>query len=78
MRMTVGRKIPVMFKAEYIAFINDDLCTGCRKCLKVCQFNALGFNSSKKMAVMNKENCYGCGICRSMCEKNAITLQTRS
>ncbi|MBU2614143.1 MAG: 4Fe-4S binding protein [Elusimicrobia bacterium] len=74
MRMTVGHKIPVMFKAEYIAEVNVDLCNGCKACSKVCQFSAINFDSASKKSSINQQNCYGCGICRSVCKKNAIKL----
>jgi len=74
MRMTVGHKVPVMFKAEYSASINTDLCNGCRACSKVCQFGAISFDASTKKSSINPQNCYGCGICRSVCKKNAVKL----
>jgi len=77
MRMTVGRRIPVMFKAEYIMSVDDNLCSGCRKCEKLCQFNALNYDFTRKKIVIEKENCFGCGICRSVCEKKALTLSSR-
>ncbi|OGS21110.1 MAG: 4Fe-4S ferredoxin [Elusimicrobia bacterium RIFOXYA2_FULL_39_19] len=75
MRMTLGNKIPTMFKAEYMAAIDKDACTGCKSCMKVCQFDALIFDNTARKMSINETNCYGCGICRSVCKKNAIKLK---
>lgn len=77
MKMTIRSRIPVMFKAEYVARINNDLCAGCKNCIKICPFNAIGFDTTKKRSFINQQNCYGCGICRSVCKKKAIVLNNR-
>lgn len=78
MRATVTHDIPVMFRAEYVAGINPDLCVGCRECMRVCQFGAVSFSASNRKAVIDQRYCYGCGICRSVCGKNAIRLDERA
>ncbi|MFH1088074.1 MAG: 4Fe-4S binding protein [Chloroflexota bacterium] len=77
MRATVAHRMPVMFRAEYVAGVNPDLCNGCRQCLRVCQFGALTYSAAQKKAVIDSGWCYGCGICRASCTKNAITLSDR-
>jgi NAD-dependent dihydropyrimidine dehydrogenase PreA subunit len=77
MRVTVTHDIPVMFRAEYVAAVNADDCTGCRACMSVCQFGAIAYSASNKKAVIDQRACYGCGICRSMCKRNAIRLYDR-
>ncbi|UCC96686.1 MAG: 4Fe-4S binding protein [Phycisphaerales bacterium] len=78
MRCTVTHRIPVMFRAEYVAAVNPDLCNGCRQCMRVCQFGAVSYSVSNKKAVIDQRDCYGCGICRSVCRKDAIHLEERS
>jgi ferredoxin len=78
MKMTVEREIPVMFRAEYIAEVDTDACTGCRACMRVCQFGAIGYSASLEKAVIDKRHCYGCGICRSVCSADAISLGDRT
>lgn len=78
MRSTVKQGIKVMFKAEYVASVNRDVCTGCRSCLRLCQFGAMGFSSSEKKAYIDELKCYGCGVCRAGCTKEAISLVDRS
>jgi ferredoxin len=77
MRSTVTHAIPVMFRAEYVAEVSPDECTGCRECMRVCQFGAVTYSPSNKKAVIDQRWCYGCGICRSVCKKNAIRLEER-
>ena len=77
MRCTVTHNIPVMFRAEFVARIDNDKCIGCRQCMRLCQFGAISYSASNKKAVIDKSKCYGCGICRSVCNKNAISLEPR-
>ena len=67
-----------MFRAEYVAAVDPDLCNGCRQCMRVCQFGAVSYSVSNKKAVIDQGDCYGCGICRSVCQKDAIHLEQRS
>ncbi len=78
MRATVTMGFPVMFRAEYVAGVNPDLCNGCRQCMRVCQFGAMGYSIAHEKVVIDPRRCYGCGICRASCTKNAIVLNDRS
>lgn len=78
MRATVNHGVKVMFKAEYVAELDKELCTGCRECVQLCQFDAIGFSSSERKACINPMKCYGCGVCRSACSRDAISLRDRS
>jgi NAD-dependent dihydropyrimidine dehydrogenase PreA subunit len=77
MRTTVTHATPVMFRAEFVAGIDSDECTGCRECMRICQFGAITYSASNKKAVIDQRWCYGCGVCRSACKKNAIRLEER-
>ena len=78
MRSTVTHAVPVMFRAEYVAEIDTEVCTGCRQCMQLCQFGALSYSASDKKVAVDQAWCYGCGICRSACEKKAIRLGDRA
>lgn len=78
MRSVLGYDLKVMFRGEYVASVDPDLCTGCRSCMRLCQFGALGYGAADKKAFVEQRACYGCGICRSACSKNAISLTPRS
>ena len=77
MRCTVTQGVPVMFRGEYVAQVDPDLCVGCRECLRVCQFGALTYSAANQKAVVDQHWCYGCGVCRASCKKDAISLADR-
>jgi len=65
--------------SAFYAAINPELCTGCGKCSKKCQINAIDFteNSGKKSGKacsINLERCIGCGLCISACPADAVKL----
>ena len=77
MRATVTMNFPVMFRAEYVAGVKPELCNGCRQCMRVCQFGAMGFSAAHEKVIIDPRRCYGCGICRASCTKDAIVLNER-
>jgi len=78
MQATVTMGIPNMFRAEYVAGVNPDLCNGCRQCMRVCQFGAIGYSAANQKIFIDPLRCYGCGICRASCTKDAIQLHERA
>jgi len=78
MRATVTYDTKVMFRAEYVAAVNPDLCTGCRTCMRACQFGALGYSAANKKIFVDQTACYGCGVCRALCPNDAIQLKPRA
>src|SRR4030042_4915965 len=78
MQSTVVKGTPMMFRAEYVAELNPELCNGCRQCMRVCQFGAIGYSAGNKKAFIDIGKCYGCGVCRASCTKDAIKLNDRS
>ncbi|MBN1368706.1 MAG: 4Fe-4S binding protein [Dehalococcoidaceae bacterium] len=78
MRATVTHDFPVMFRSEYIARVDNDLCSGCRQCMRVCQFGAISYSIALNRAVIDPGKCFGCGICRSVCKNDAIALSARA
>jgi Pyruvate/2-oxoacid:ferredoxin oxidoreductase delta subunit len=75
---TVTQGVPVMFRGEYVAQVDPDLCVGCRECLRLCQFGAVTYSAANQKAVVDQRWCYGCGVCRATCKKEAIRLEERS
>jgi len=53
------------------AFIQEELCSGCKTCIPLCPFNAISFNSEKGIAVINEALCKGCGTCVAACPSGA-------
>jgi len=78
MQATLIRGVPHMFRAEYVAEVNPELCNGCRQCMRVCQFGAIGYSAANKKIFIDPLRCYGCGICRASCTKDAIQLHDRA
>ena len=68
---------PHFFRAEYFCQIDPDLCTGCKSCMKQCQFGAEFYSSSLSKVYIDPGRCFGCGVCRAACPKKAITLKPR-
>lgn len=77
MQAQLQHEIPVMFRAEYVAGVDPDLCNGCRSCMTVCQFGAVGYSAAREKVDIDPRRCYGCGICRAACVRDAITLSER-
>lgn len=78
MQATVVKGTPIMFRAEYVAELDPELCNGCRACMRVCQFGAIGYSAGNKKAFIDTGKCYGCGVCRANCAKEAIHLHDRA
>jgi len=70
--------LQLMFRSEYVATVNWDLCNGCKKCLMHCQFGAISYSVTLKRANIDMAKCYGCGVCRAVCNHDAITLKPRT
>jgi ferredoxin len=66
-----------MYRAEYVAVTDHEKCTGCRVCMKSCQFDALRYIREVNKVIPDPVKCYGCGICRNSCSRDAITLINR-
>ncbi|MHC4251167.1 MAG: 4Fe-4S dicluster domain-containing protein [Planctomycetota bacterium] len=78
MRATVTHAFPVMFRAEYVGVVDSELCTGCRSCMRACQFGAFGSSAARRKVEIDAAKCFGCGVCRAACRKGAIRLVDRA
>jgi len=54
------------------AFIQEQLCSGCKTCISLCPYNAISFDDEKKVSVINEALCKGCGTCAAACPSGAI------
>jgi heterodisulfide reductase subunit A len=52
--------------------VNENLCSGCRLCNKLCPFSAIEFNEDKKVSHVISALCKGCGVCVAACPSAAI------
>lgn len=76
MKLTVGHDTKLMWRGEAVAVFNRDACSGCRRCAKVCPFDAIDASNRGPVTGL-AEKCWGCGICRSACPNAAISLVNR-
>jgi heterodisulfide reductase subunit A2 len=56
-----------------LAFVHQDICDGCEKCLEACPPKAISMNKDGK-AEINEALCLGCGSCITSCPLEAIDL----
>jgi heterodisulfide reductase subunit A2 len=54
-----------------VAWIDPDLCAGCRLCLELCPYSAIEFDHLRKVSMVNEAICKGCGSCSGICPSGA-------
>lgn len=72
------RGAPTFFRAEYVGEVDWNVCSGCKTCLRQCQFGALFYSHMLGKVHIDPVRCFGCGVCRAVCEQGAISLTPRS
>lgn len=65
---------PEQVKSEPVYVLQPEIdktkCSGCRKCVDFCKFNALAFVGG--VPIKFKDVCHSCGGCKSVCPQKAI------
>ena len=59
-----------------VAFIIEDWCIGCTKCIKACPVDAI-LGSNQKMHTIISDECTGCRLCVDPCPVNCIIMKPR-
>lgn len=79
LRMLQGIKVATLARAEFVAVVDEERCTGCGLCAGRCQFNAIGAasESGNFKAAIDRQRCFGCGLCRRACVTGALSLVLR-
>jgi len=67
-----GKKLEI---ETLISTIDEEKCSGCKTCISVCPYKAIGYDSEKGVSVINEILCRGCGTCVVACPSNAITAR---
>ncbi len=56
-----------------VAFIHEERCIGCTKCLQACPVDAI-LGAPKLMHTILREECTGCDLCVDPCPTNCIEM----
>jgi NAD-dependent dihydropyrimidine dehydrogenase PreA subunit len=78
--LQTAKKLPrpvEAFHTNFFARVDEDLCTGCGRCVARCQMDAITLADSreKQIAVIYLDRCIGCGLCVPTCPAKSITLE---
>ncbi|MGE5174499.1 MAG: 4Fe-4S binding protein [Betaproteobacteria bacterium] len=79
MRTLSRTRVETMERAEYVARVDEALCSGCGLCDAQCHFKAIDCvpESGRSLARIDPHKCFGCGLCRRSCSTRAISLVLR-
>ncbi len=69
------QKLSIKEISVKIPNVNQELCTGCRKCVEFCKFNALAY--VKDRLIIFDEVCHSCGGCALFCPEKALSEKER-
>jgi len=58
-----------------VAVVDEERCSGCGMCVRLCPFEAVTYDGEKKVAAVNTSLCKGCGTCAAACTAGASRLQ---
>lgn len=57
------------------AYVRQELCRGCRRCMRECANDGLVFDAESRKMHVDKEHCVGCGRCVGACNFDAIDFE---
>lgn len=64
---------PIEPPIKRVAFIHEDLCIGCTKCIQACPVDAI-VGAAKLMHTVLKRECTGCDLCVAPCPTDCIEM----
>ena len=53
------------------AWVDADMCSGCKTCISVCPYKAIVHDAERDIAVIDQALCKGCGTCVAACPSGA-------
>lgn len=56
-----------------VAFIHEDMCIGCTKCIQACPVDAIA-GATKALHTVIKDECTGCDLCVAPCPTDCIEM----
>ena len=60
-------------ESKMVAFIDEDLCIGCTKCIQACPVDAI-LGAAKQMHTVISDECTGCDLCIDPCPEDCIDM----
>lgn len=60
-------------KPKLIAFIREDQCIGCTKCIQACPVDAI-LGATRQMHTVISDECTGCELCVAPCPTDCIDM----
>jgi electron transport complex protein RnfB len=60
-------------KPKLLAFIHEDKCIGCTKCIQACPVDAI-MGATRQMHTVISDECTGCELCVAPCPTNCIEM----
>ncbi|PJC85362.1 electron transport complex subunit RsxB [Vibrio sp. HA2012] len=58
---------------KMVAFIHEDMCIGCTKCIQACPVDAIA-GGTKSLHTVIKAECTGCKLCVAPCPTDCIEM----
>ncbi|MCK5818856.1 MAG: electron transport complex subunit RsxB [Psychromonas sp.] len=66
-------ELAVEQKPKLLAFIREDQCIGCTKCIQACPVDAI-LGATRQMHTVISEECTGCELCVAPCPTDCIEM----
>lgn len=58
---------------QWVAHIDESMCSGCTRCYKACPFDAI-VGASKQIHTVIQDVCTGCQLCAKSCPQDCLTI----
>jgi heterodisulfide reductase subunit A len=58
-----------------VAVVDEDLCSGCGRCVSACPYDARELHPWRQVATVNAALCQSCGACAVACRNKATTIR---
>nr|WP_086940588.1 electron transport complex subunit RsxB [Thaumasiovibrio occultus] len=71
--MGVDADAPAQESIKKVAFIREDECIGCTKCIQACPVDAI-IGGTKAIHTVIKDECTGCDLCVDPCPTDCIEM----
>ncbi|MFC3914421.1 electron transport complex subunit RsxB [Pseudaeromonas sharmana] len=73
MGVEVPTEGPAIAPVKKVAFIHEDQCIGCTKCIQACPVDAI-VGAAKMMHTVLRDECTGCDLCVDPCPTDCIEM----